>query len=108
MEIEVTDAFPYINKDGKFSYWSVAVYIIDFQMDIRNIIAKKSNKGWSFRWPYMKNFCLEKKEIVTFPIISFIDKNKNNEFMKKLAELAPPVLQEKILEFEKQNRKKKK
>ena len=48
MEIEIVDAYPLITKSGKQSGWSMAIYLIDLDMDLRGILATKTKKGWFF------------------------------------------------------------
>jgi len=101
MEIEIVDAYPLITKSGKQSGWSMAIYLIDLDMDLRGILATKTKKGWFFSMPFLKNFCQEKKDLVKFPIISFVKREKNLNLMKKLRQKGTEFLEKKIKSMKK-------
>ena len=77
MEIEIIEAYIIKTKaDDIPKGWSLHVYIIDWEMDIRGIMMIKTSSGWIFRMPHLKNYDVIEKKIITYPVISFSDSLK--------------------------------
>ncbi len=108
MEIEIVDAYLIqTEKKEKDKGWSLHVYFPDWEMDIRGITLQKEKKGWMLRMPFKKNFDSEEGKAISFPVISFLEKEKTRGFVQSIKEKAIPFVEKKVFEMMEEEEKKK-
>lgn len=86
MEIEVIEGYPIYSKNKKFLGFSMHVYLPELDLDMRNVQARKTGKSYFISPPHAKNYNVEEDCYIAFPVIEFLNKNKNKEFTKNLKE----------------------
>lgn len=85
MEFEIVDAYM-VKKTLKDqpSGWSFHLYFPSLEMDLRGLILTKTIAGWYLKMPYLVNFDMVEKKKVGYPVISFLDREKNRGFIEKI------------------------
>ncbi len=94
MEIEIVEAYP-MEKENTFS---MHVYLPGEDLDIRgvHVIFKKK---WFFMVPNKTNWDEEAGKNISFPCFSFVNSEKQKDFLKSLTEKGTCFMQEKMSEI---------
>ena len=80
MKIEIQAAYPL-----KKNVWSVHAYLNDFEMDLRNIYAKKTSKGIIIFLPYSIRLDPQTNKKVKYPLVDFTNKQKKQNILQKIS-----------------------
>ncbi len=76
--------------------WSLHVYVPEWGMDIRGARLLKTKSTWFLKMPCQQNYDMEENKLITYPMISFLERGKNKEFMEALKEKAIEYVEKKI------------
>lgn len=83
MKIEIQEFYPFTKEgyEGCF-LGTLHVYLIDLNMDIRGIEVLVVKNKYKFYLP--KKYEMKKGYKIWYPVINFLDNNKNKELKKEL------------------------
>jgi hypothetical protein len=97
MKIEIVEFYTFEKDDKKkFLSGSLHIYLIDFHMDIRGIYVTKEKGKWFFKFPDKKEIDPCTKKIVRFPVFSFTEFSKMQEYKKLVIKLGKEYIIEKF------------
>lgn len=103
MEIEVVEYYPMEKKNKNARLLgTMHVYLCDEKIDLRGVKIYKGGKSYFVEVPFSYGIDEETKEKVKYPYLSFIENDKQEDFIKSLRAAAKTHL------FELKNEKKKK
>jgi hypothetical protein len=110
MSFEIVEAYTIKNDSGVITGWSLHVYLIEEQIDLRGCFLKKERAGRLFLlMPYRQVMDEETKKMVKFPVISYTQMERQKNFIKELKEKAVEYIKtNKSHEMTKPNKKEKK
>lgn len=106
MTIEFVGFYPLISpiKIKKATLIGTAhVFLVEERIDIRGIgVIKKNNNIW-YSMPFKRDIDPETKKSIRYPVISFLDKDKQDQIIDCLKKACPKAMQE-ALEHTKKTR----
>lgn len=80
MNIEVIEFYSeHEDQEKRMLKGTLHVYIVDYGIDIRSILVSKSKNFWFFGLPQRFGIDKDTKAKVTYPIFSFVDREKNDD-----------------------------
>lgn len=89
MEFEIVDAYVIkVSAEDKPRGWSFHLYFPSLDMDMRGIMLLKTNSGWLLKMPFLKNYDVEEKKVISYPVISFLDREKTRQLVASIKEQA--------------------
>jgi len=88
MNIEIVEAYPTQlgGQNKKRIAYSLHVYIIDFDIDFRGVIAIKYKDSYIIRMPSRTSLDEETQKYVQYPILSFSNREKFKELVNLIKE----------------------
>ena len=88
MKIEIVEAYPIVlaGQNKKKTAFSLHVYIIDFDIDLRGIYAIKYKDSYIIKMPYRNSVDSETKERVSYPVFKFMNQETMNKFLELIKE----------------------
>lgn len=100
MKIELIEFYPIEFQPAKNNIkGTLHVYLCDENMDLRGVYISKKKNTWYVHLPTSKGVD-DKGNEVRFPIINFLDDNKNKELIKTIKEQAKNFVENYINEFQ--------
>lgn len=96
MKIEVVEFYPDMTMRDPY-IGTIHVYLPDYEMDIRGIrvATRQERRGYVYHMPQTSNIGEDQKPVY-YPVCHFTNKDKQNEFLKKLHELANAYIDDAI------------
>lgn len=100
LDIEIIDFFT-IKNDPERSFLSgtLHIYLTNLQLDIRGIYLRKDHKKWIIAMPYFtaNNIDPDADPTVKYPIINFVDHEKNRILRRILKKKAKEYVRKNVL-----------
>lgn len=98
MNIEFVEFYPLKrrekNKKTRSVLGTVHVKIIDDEIDLRGIVAKKAGKGIFFQFPHFQTVDIETDEPVSYPYLRFSNPEKQKALMDFLHQIVKPLIKQ--------------
>ncbi|MDC7243672.1 MAG: hypothetical protein PQJ44_07025 [Sphaerochaetaceae bacterium] len=86
MKIEVVEFYPRKTKNKNIIIGTLHIYWIDEEMDIRGCNVYVKNKRIHITLPYFKQYDPEQERVVTYPVINYMNQEKQDSLKKAIIE----------------------
>jgi len=97
MKVEIVEFYEEERDDSKqFLRGSLHVFLPELNIDIRGCSVSKKKNWWHITLPFRKGFDQEKAEFVRYPVFSFLDRAKNEEFIREVRREGRLYVEEKM------------
>lgn len=94
MNVEIIEFYP-LYRDAHQYTGTIRLRLIDIGIDLLGVHVKRTKDRWFFNIPF-KTGTDDKNNLVQYPLISFIDKEKQRELINCIREKAPSFIEERI------------
>jgi hypothetical protein len=96
MNIEIVECYQLFETNKKSFSGTVHVYLIDYGIDLRGVFITQYKNKWIVKLPSRTGIDPDTKKEISYPIFSFVDREKTKKMIDDIKNKASKYIEENI------------